>query len=765
LKKIIGFIISFLIELSPAQCAEKTVELTIDNKVVKFAGAPATALVINGQLPAPTLRFKEGDQVTINVHNKMDEGTALHWHGLLVPWTMDGVEGISQKAIQPGDSYAYKFTIKQSGTYWYHAHSNFQEQQGLYGAIIIDPREPPCHNYDNDFVIVLSDWSNTHPEQIFSNLKKKGDYYSPRFPIQPSLARYIEDYNQASPEELRNLETEYAMMQEMRMSIFDFSDVAYDAFLLNGTTRAAPWTGKVNVGDAVRLRFIGAGGSTIFKVKIPGTSMKIIHIQGHDVEPYTVEDFTISPGETTDVLVRITKDSPYIIYAESGDTLGAAYGVLSTSGTQGLNLEAIKPFPTLKPIMMGNTSAHMNMSMTADQMTMHNMDMKDEASSGHEHKDMGHIGIKTDSSETSGTKYQNLKAAYETNDPDLPAEEIRMDLYGYMGKYIWFINGLMEHETHPIAIQQGKRYRLIFTNSSMMIHPMHLHGHFFILRNGHGAYDPLMHTIEVEPGATVVADFDANTSGQWFFHCHHLFHMMSGMARVFQYSTLPTEPHTSEQAHLIDHPMGHPPHIHQSTILDLGYDPYHNVQKGTFKFMLGWDYYKLQLYSEDAEVKKGKIENADLDIFYWQSISEFWAIKGGMNYFYKPARKAYVQPGIGIEGIMPYFIETNCRAYLHKSSIKLDLQLSRDTQITNNFFIRTSIRPIMATKTVREDYIGSGLNEVEYILRPYLSVHPKWALFTELNHRQNYGTLKKSLRRNNETYRETTLTVGISLLN
>lgn len=760
MKKIIGFIILSLIELSPSRCAEKTVELTIHSKVVNFASEPATALVVNDQLPAPTLRFKEGDQVTINVHNKLDEGTVLHWHGMLVPWTMDGVEGISQKAIKPGDNYSYQFTVKQSGTYWYHAHSNFQEQQGIYGAIVIDPQEPPSYKYDKDFVIVLSDWSNTNPEQIFSNLKSKGDYYSPHFPLQPSLTRYVENYNQASPDARRNLETEYAMMQEMRMNIFDFSDVAYDAYLLNGTTKASPWSGKVDVGDVVRLRFIGAGGSTRFKVKIPGTSMEIIHLQGHDVEPYTVESFTISPGETTDVLVKIANDSPYIIYAESGDTLGAAYGALSTSKTHNLDLEAITPFPTPKPIMMGDSSEPMNMSMSADPM-----DMKPEASSGHEHMDMDHTAMKQDSSITKGTKYQSLKAAYETNDPDLPVEEIRMDLYGYMGKYIWFINGLMEHEAHPISIQPGKRYRLIINNTSMMTHPMHLHGHFLILRNGHGAYDPLMHTLEVEPGATVVADFDANTSGQWFFHCHHLFHMMSGMARVFQYSTLQMESHTPEQAHLIEHPMGHPPHIHHSTMLDLGYDPYHNVQKGTFKYMLGWDYYKLQLYSEDAEIKKGKIENADIDIFYWQSISEFWALKGGINYFYKPAHKAYVQPGVGIEGIMPYFIETNLRTYLHKNSLKLDLQLSRDTQITNNFFIKTAIRPIIATKTVPEYYIGAGLNEVEYILRPYLSVHPRWALFTELNHRQTYGKLKQSLRRNNESYRETTLTVGISLLN
>ncbi len=728
MKKLSPFL--FLIILTTNCYAEyRVVNLSVQAKQVNFTGEAATALSINDQIPAPTLHFKDGDEVTINVHNKLDVGTSIHWHGILLPWQMDGVEGVTQAPIKSGETFSYKFKIKQSGTYWYHAHSGFQEQQGLYGAMIIDPATPPKYKYDKDFTVVLSDWSNTDPEQIFSNLKKKGDFYTPNFPIQPSLSKFITDYQNGSAEQREKLSQDYAMMQQMRMSIFDFSDVAYDAFLLNGTTKSKPWAKLVKKGDVVRLRFVGAGGSTKFQVKIPGAKMKVIHVQGNDVEPHDVEDFTISPGETTDVLVKITEDSPYIIYAESSDTLGAAYGALVTSLDQKVPYTQVASFPKPGPVHMGH-DMHMD--------SMESMDM------------------------TMGTKYQDLKSAFKTNDPDKPVIEIRMDLYGYMDKYVWFINGLMEHEAEPIVIEPGKRYRFIFNNSSMMTHPMHLHGHFFILRNGHDEYDPLMHTIEVAPGATVVADFDADTSGQWFFHCHHLFHMMSGMARVFQYANL--KPTNKEESHLVHHPMAHPSQLHQATFLDLGYDPFHNVQKGNLNFMIGWDYDKLQLYSEDAEVRKGKIESADLDIFYWLSISEFWAIKGGVNYVYKPAHKPYIQPGIGVEGTMPYFIETNLRSYLHKDSLKIDLQLTRDTQITDHFFVRTGLRGIIATKDVLADEIGTGLNKMEYVLRPYLVIHPNLSVFSELNHTQTHGALKRLLQHEHKSTKETVLTFGISIL-
>lgn len=787
--------------LPHALAADREVNLVVAYKIVNFTGKSIKALAINNQIPAPTLRFKKGDHVTINVYNHLDKGTSIHWHGIILPWQMDGVEGVTQQPIPPGGVFHYRFTLYQSGTYWYHAHADVQEQEGLYGAFIIDPPQPPHYRITKDYIVVLSDWSNTAAKTIFANLKKDGDYYSPRFPLQPSLVKFIHDYQRGTLEERQKLIDDYKMMQNMRMSIYDLSDVAYDAFLLNGQPKTHPWTAPVAVGDVVRLRFIDAGGSTIFHVKIPGTSMQMIHVQGNDVRPYTINDFTIAPGETYDALIKIQKNSPYIIYAESQDTLGAAYGALITAPNQKIDSSSISPFSEPKPVtremmtnmmipnMVGMTNrSHtitMNHTMEMDHSTDMYMNMPTESSL---------LGDKlsppnTSHATTTGTKYQNLTAAVKTNDPQKPvAAIINMELFGYMDHFIWFINGMPEYKTMPIIITPGKRYRIIFTNNSMMQHPMHIHGHFFILRNGHGAYDPLLHTIEVPPGATAVADFDADASGQWFFHCHHLYHMMSGMSRVFRYSTLVDVANGSAKAEneisqtpylnrpivrvdelpidssLINHPMAHPTGFYLANFLDIGEDPFHNVQKTTFKGLYGSDYNKLELFTNDAEINKGAIENADLDIFYWHLLSQFWAIKGGANYYYRPAVTPYWQPGVGIEGLMPYFINTDVRAYYHHGSTKLDAELSRDTQITNNFFIKIGIRSILATQTIATDEIGSGLNQMRYIIRPYYRLAPGLSLFTEYEHQSNYGAFRSILQNKNESASTNTVTLGLSCL-
>lgn len=796
--RLVFFLVIIFFSIS-AIAANRTVNLIVSYKIVNFADKRVKAIAVNNQIPAPTLHFKEGDQVTINVYNHLDRGTSIHWHGVLVPWQMDGVEGVTQKAIPPGGVFHYHFTLYQSGTYWYHAHAGLQEQQGLYGAFIIDPPQSPKYQYNKDYVVVLSDWSNTNPNQIYANLKKDGDYYSPRFPLQPSLMKFIHDYRKADPQEKKLLISDYKAMQQMRMGIYDFSDVAYDAFLLNGHPATNPWTAAVKVGDVVRLRFIGASASTNFRVKIIGTKMKMVHVQGNDIKPYLINDFFITPGETYDVLVNIQKNQPYIIYVESADTLSAAVGALTTNPNQAINYQQIAPFPEPKPVtremmanmMMSNmnhdSSMDMQHHMTMDQMTMnHSMQMPTEATI------KGDMILPGNSVQamTSGTKYQNLTAAVKTNNPDKPvAGVIRMELFGYMNHFIWFINGLPEYKAKPILIEPGKRYRIIFTNNSMMHHPMHIHGHWFILRNGHGAYDPLLHTIDVPPGATVVADVDADASGQWFFHCHHIYHMIAGMARVFQYTTIidvvngnkkpqsfiaqtsyinrpivRVDEQTPIDASLVHHPMAHPPGFYFANFLDLGEDPYHNVQEMTYKGLFGPDYNKLELFSNDAEINNGSVEDADIDIFYWHLLSQFWAIKAGANYFNQPSATPYWQPGVGLEGLMPYFIDTDARVYYHDGSAKLDLELSRDTQITNNVFIRVGIRGIAASKTIAADEIGSGLNQIRYTLRPYYRVMPGLFVFTEYEHDQDYGVLRNILLSKNESSTEDTLTFGFSVI-
>ncbi|OGT38737.1 MAG: copper oxidase [Gammaproteobacteria bacterium RIFCSPHIGHO2_12_FULL_38_14] len=842
---LIVIILGFL-GVSNAFATARVVDLVVSYKTVNFSGKYRKAIAVNNQIPAPTLHFKEGDKITLNVHNQLDKETAIHWHGIIVPWQMDGVLGINQQGIPPGGVFHYQFTLKQAGTYWYHAHASLQEQQGLYGAFLIDPPKHPAYKYTKDYVVVLSDWSNTNPDQILSNLKKEGDYYSPNFPLQPSLAKFTHDYRKASIEERQKLIDDYKMMQQMRMSIYDISDVAYDAFLLNGQPKSNAWTAPVKIGDVVRLRFIGAGGSTIFHAKIPNTMMQVVHVDGNDVRPYTVTDLTIAPGETYDVLVKIQKSDPYIIYAESIDTVGAAYGALVTSPNQIVNYKAVTPFPEPLPVtremmsmMMGNMTrgtlpqnrttdtsvirkplghAHsMNniphqMKMSQHNMaSMENMHHHDGASVMSDNMKMDHgmamnhsMNMPTEPSvigdtiappnssyaTSAGTKYDNLIGAVKTNNPNKPVTGvINMELFGYMDRFIWFINGVPEHKAHPIVLEPGKRYRFVFTNTSMMHHPMHIHGHWFILRKGNGAYDPLLHTIDVPPGATITADVDTDASGQWIFHCHLLYHMMAGMARTFQYSTLieitkdevkpqnivKQTPYNNRpivrvdevrpiDPMLVKHPMAHPDSLWLATFLDISVNPVTNVGKINFKGLYGSDYNKLELFTNDAEIKKGKVENADMDIFYWHLLDQFWAIKGGVNYFYRPAQTPYWQPGIGIEGLMPYFINTDFRGYFYSGSAKLDIELSRDTQITNNFFIRAGIRSILASKTVTQTAIGSGLNQMQYTLRPYCRLMPGLNIFAEFERDQYYGSFKNIQRNIGNSTGENTLTFGLSIL-
>lgn len=434
----------------------QTVDLIVAYKKVNYTGKTVTAIAVNGQIPGPVLHFHEGDDVIIRVHSHLKVGTTIHWHGVLVPWRMDGVAYITQDPIAPQQEFDYKFKIKQSGTYWYHAHADLQEQLGLYGAIIIDPKQPSPYHYDKDFPIVLSDWSNENPETIYKRLRESGN------------------------------------MPAMNMGMADLSDVKYDVFLLNGTTPHKPWQQSVKVGDTIRLRLIGAGASTEFKIKVDDAPLTVVEVQGNDVKPFVVKDLSLAPGQTVDVLVTIKDNKPYTIYAESLDASGYALGILNPTQSKIVTIPAITPFAAPKPMAMSMPAA------------------KDESA--------------------------QWQALTPTNDPNKPVKVIRMRLGGSMEHYKWFINGVPESLAKPILIKPGQRYRLVFINETMMYHPMHLHGHWLILRNGHGAYDPLVHTVDVAPLQTVTVDFDADAgSGWWYLHCHNLYHMMAGMARVMHY--------------------------------------------------------------------------------------------------------------------------------------------------------------------------------------------------------------------------------------
>ena len=764
---------------------DRIVNLTVAYKKVNFAGYSRNAIAVNNQIPGPTLHFTEGDHVTINVYNRLNKGTSIHWHGLILPWQMDGVEGVTQKPIPPGGVFHYKFTIRQSGTYWYHAHSEVQEQEGLYGAFVIKPNHQDRYRVNKDYPVVLSDWSNTKAHHILLNLKKEGHYYAPSFPIQSSLTKFIKEYSKAAPDHKHMVLHAFMKMQKMRMGIYDFSDVAYDAYLLNGHTANNPWKRLVKVGDKVRLRFVGASASTIYDVKIPGASMKIIQMDGNNVTPYDVKEFSIAPGETYDVIVSIKHKKPYVIYAESNDTLGKAMGVLLTDTHQKVSVSQIKPFPEPKSVPQTRMKNIHDVNGHS-KFKIYGMNMPVEPT------------IKNDniiaptpkllSLRTQATKYQNVKSLVKTNNPKRKVDGVlRIELFGYMDRFVWFINGKPEYKSKPIILEPNKRYRFIFTNNTMMDHPMHLHGHWFILRNGHGSYDPLLHTIVVPAGGLAIADVDSDASGQWFFHCHNLYHMATGMSRVFQYSTLKPvflgqikpEDYVSLGKYvnrpivkkdevmpiarsLVMHPMVHGEIFSLATHMHIGFDPFHDIQKLSWNGLYGWDNNKFQIFINDAEMEKGKVKEADADLFYYRWVSRYWAIKGGANYVYRP--KSYWQPGIGFQGLLPYFIQPDVRVYFHKGGVKFDVTVSRDTQIAHNFFIKTAIRSIVATKTIAEDEIGSGLNEMRYVVSPYYYFRNNMNVFVEYEHEQTYGALKRMHREEGKSTSDDIISFGLDIL-
>lgn len=750
----------------------------VDYKTVQFAGVPVQAMAINQQIPAPLLQFNEGDRVRIHVENRLKEETAIHWHGLIVPWQMDGVLGVSQQGIAPGQTFHYELTVLQSGTYWYHAHAGLQEQLGLYGGIVITPQKKPSYHDEKDYTIILSDWSDTHPDHILANLKKAGDYYAPRFPLQPSLLTFIRDWRKADASEKKQLLDDYQMMQLMRMSIYDISDVAYDAFLLNGHTKNNPWTAPVAPGQTVRLRLIGAAANTLFRFKIPHTSMQVVSVDGNEVAPYSVRQLTIAPGETWDVRIRIERNAPYILYAESADTVGAVYGLLTTKPNQHVDFQSIQPFPTPLPVtrdMMDNMMASGDHAATPI-IAHHDHHMQDMAPMNHDmtmpmepmrHHDTIEPPSTLHENTTPDLKYHRLIAQQKTNDPQKPiAGVIHMELFGYMDRFIWFINGKPEYEAQPIILLPNQRYRIIFNNTSMMHHPMHIHGHWFILRQGLGAYDPLLHTIDVAPGAQIVTDIDTDASGQWIFHCHFLYHMMSGMSRVIQYQSLielvdnkvkpqhiikksdyRNRPIVREDQvrpihqQIVHHPMPHRMNLWFSHALSVAQDVRKNVQRLTYQGLYGGDFNKLEVFINDAELHQGHIEQADADIFYWHLMNQFWVVKGGMNYHNRPARTPYWQPGLGIFGLAPYYIGVDARAYYYSGAAQLDLELSRDTQITNNFFIGLRVRGIAASKTVPDANIGQGLSQLRFIVQPYYRLMPGLNLYLEYENERYYGAL------------------------
>ena len=551
----------------------KVIDLVIDESPVNFTGVVRMATTINGSIPSPTLRLKEGDDVTIRVTNNLSEPSSIHWHGIILPYQMDGVPGVSFEGIMPGTTFVYQFKLQQSGTYWYHSHSGFQEMTGMYGALIIEPREKDIISSDNEHVVLLSDWTDDDPMGMFRKLKAQSDVFNFN---QPTVPEFFDDVSNTG---VANAIQRRAMWNKMAMNPTDLADLsaATMTYLMNGSTPMSNWRGLFKTGEKLRLRFINGSSNTFFDVRIPELKLTVVQADGQNVEPVTVDEFRFGPGETYDVIVE-PKNDAYTIFAQTMDRAGYAKGTLSVAP----NIDAA--VPALDPVewltmgdMMGKMSHGDHGSMAG--MKSGGMDHGAMSNKAMDHGTMNHGAMAMDHSNhgmpqnplsKASSKVRHARTEYgatvdmrvdnpRTNldDPGIglrnngrrvltladlhsldgivsqqePEAEIELHLTGNMERYSWSFDGLEFGKSTPIHMKHNQRLRVILQNDTMMTHPMHLHGMWSDLENEQGDVQVRRHSVPVQPAQRVSFLTTPHDLGRWAWHCHLLFHMDAGMFR------------------------------------------------------------------------------------------------------------------------------------------------------------------------------------------------------------------------------------------
>ncbi len=492
--------------------------LYVTDTVVNYTGKKANGVAINGSIPAPTLYFTEGDSVEIQVHNLMHMETSIHWHGLILPNEQDGVPYLTTAPIKAHSTHVFRFPIVQHGTYWYHSHTMLQEQSGMYGAIVIQPKEKT--NIPEE-VVLLSDWTDENPNQVERSLHYATDWYA----IKKGATQ---NYWQAIKEKKLGVKI---TNEWKRMMAMDVSDVYYDALFTNGKTEEVKPSYKP--GDKVRLRIINGSSSTYFWIGYGGGKMAVIANDGAEVTPVEVDRFIVGVSETYDVLVTVPESGSVELRATAEDR--------TRSTSLWLGSGEKKYAPVLSRLKYFEGMKMMNDMMNADG-TMNDMGMKMSL----QQMDMNTVMYPeiVDSNQNIVTlNYAMLKAPQKTTLPEGPVREMKFELTGNMNRYVWTLNNKTISESDKILIKQGENIRIILTNNSMMRHPMHLHGHFFRTLNGQGDYSPLKTVLDIMPMETDTIEFHASEKyGDWYFHCHILYHMMSGMGRIFSYENSPPNP-------------------------------------------------------------------------------------------------------------------------------------------------------------------------------------------------------------------------------
>lgn len=547
-------------------------DLRIGETVVNFTGSPGVAHTVNASLPAPTLRWKEGDTVTLRVSNDLARGgphASIHWHGILLPANMDGVPGLSFDGIYPGETYVYRFQVRQAGTYWYHSHSAFEEQRGVYGPLVIEPRNPEPFRYDREHVVMLSDWTDEDPDRVFAKLKKRSDYYNFN---QRTLGDFVRDVRRRG---LGNTLDERSMWGQMRMSPTDLADVTGSTYtyLMNGTTPAGNWTGLFRPGERVRLRFINGSSMTYFDVRIPGLKMTVVAADGQNVHPVTVDEFRIAVAETMDVIVQPSGQEAFTIFAQSLDRSGYARGTLAVREGLGAAVPEVDSRPLLTMADMGHggmdhqtgggaspaakggdphaghaggqqpTAADPHAGHDTPGMKMGGgMEMQPHPPSenGNPLVDMQTMmpasrlddpGIGLRDNGRRVLTYSDLRSLFEDPDGREPRRTIELHLTGHMERFAWSFDGIKFSGAEPLRLTYGERLRIVLVNDTMMTHPIHLHGMWSDLEDDEGRFQLRKHTVDMPPGTKRSYRVRADALGRWAYHCHLLYHMEAGMFR------------------------------------------------------------------------------------------------------------------------------------------------------------------------------------------------------------------------------------------
>jgi FtsP/CotA-like multicopper oxidase with cupredoxin domain len=648
-----------LLTVLPAMAEAKLVEYEFDinYKTVNFSGEDVQAMSVGGSIPAPTIEATVGDTLRVTFHNKMDVESSIHWHGVLLPNDQDGVPFLTTSPIRAGKSFTYEYPIIHHGTYWYHSHTQLQEQRGVYGSLVFHPKDGEKYKADREYVAVLSDWTNENPMQVLRNLKKDGDYYALK---KDSVQSWIKVF-QYGPEAIKNrLNSSWT-----RMGPMDLSDVGYDAFLLNGKKESA--VDGLKGGETVRLRIVNASASSYQYVEFAGGPMTIVAADGVDTELKEVDRLKISVAETYDVLVQLPDDNMAYEFRASAED-GTGYSSLWLGEGHKMVARTIEK-PNL--FLIDHSIHNMDMGdMKMDSMegmdhSMHDMDMDDMKMDSIDHSNMGHTMPAGNTAIRMMNEYDGLRSPVKTTLPvGNPDREVLLELTGNMERYVWSFNNKTLAEEDKILIRKGENVRFKFVNRTMMHHPLHLHGHFFRVLNGQGEYSPLKHTVNVPPMQTVEIEFYANEEKDWFFHCHNLYHMKGGMARVVRYEDAPSRGELNDQFYK-----------------NLKQDPwYRSVDTMTYSNFIGNE---TRFSNTRNAIELGfdydYKDEYEIDVVYERSINRFFDVFVGGD-FQGDEQKNESLAVLGIRYVLPMLIDSEIRL---DSKGNARLELSSDLQLTN----------------------------------------------------------------------------------